>query len=283
MSSLRYFQRQHYWVGAFTAMACPCEVIVEADQATAQQAIETVAAEAWRIERQYSRYRDDNIVAQIHAAQGQPVEVNAETARLLDFAEQLYDLSGGLFDITAGVLRTLWDFKQQHIPTQAAIDQLLPYIGWSRLTWQSPWLTLPVGMQIDFGGLGKEYAVDRCAQLVAAHPALINFGGDLAVTRAPAAGQWSVAIEGAPAYVALKQGGLATSGGTQRYIHYQGRRYSHILNPTTGWPVVDAPLSVSVLADNCTQAGMLATMAMLQGDQAEEFLTTQQVQYWCQW
>ena len=140
-------------------MGGPCEVLAEvAEEPTARKIVEAVAACAWRIEDKFSRYRGDNIVARINASAGAPVEVDEETANLLDFAALMHRLSDGLFDITSGVLRRAWTFDGgNRIPSRADIDALLPLVGWSKLTWERPVLTLRPGMQIDFGGIGKEY------------------------------------------------------------------------------------------------------------------------------
>ena len=149
---------------------------------------------------------------------------------------------------------------------------------------------MPTGMEIDLGGIGKEYAVDRCVEALRAcldAPGLVNFGGDLAVTGPPQLRDaWRVAVEGdapdrADRLIDLRQGALATSGDARRFLQRGGVRYGHILDPTTGWPVRDAPHSVTVAADTCTQAGMLSTFAMLKGQGAEAFLDEQGVRYWC--
>jgi thiamine biosynthesis lipoprotein len=283
---------EHCYRGCFSAMAGPCEVLVDtADERLVFTLAEMAAAEAWRIEAKFSRYRDDNIIHQINHARGQPVEVDAETARLLDFAARCYDISEGLFDITSGILRLAWAFDGgDRVPTQSLIDSLLERIGWFRLEWENPWLTMPEGMQLDFGGIGKEYAVDRVADLLAAQtdaPLLINFGGDLHCSGAQRGGQpWTTGIEDpenqgkARETIRLYSGALATSGDARRYVQKDGIRYSHILNPKTGWPDPRSPRSVTVAAQNCTDAGILATLAMLQGKDAEEFLQAQQVRYW---
>lgn len=80
--------------------------------------------------------------------------------------------------------------------------------------------------------------------------------------------------------VAVQSGALATSGSSYRYLLSEGRRYGHVLNPRTGWPVEEPPLSVTVAASTCTEAGMLATFAMLHGRDAEVFLEKQEVRYW---
>ncbi len=273
-------------------MASPCEVLVESsarDAATA--AARAVAAEAWRIEDKFSRYRDDNIVHRINSSGGEPVSVDEETARLLDFAATLHQLSNGRFDITSGVLREVWHFDgSDRVPRPDVVRAILERVGWDRVTWDPPVLTLRKGMQIDLGGIGKEYAVDRCIAVLQSAidvPGLVNFGGDLAVTGAPRIRPaWKVAIEG-PAtgsperLIDLRQGALATSGDARRFLVKDGVRYGHILDPGTGWPIADAPKSVTVAADTCTQAGMLSTLAMLRGADAESFLESQGVLFWC--
>lgn len=116
---------------------------------------------------------------------------------------------------------------------------------------------------------------------------MINFGGDLVVTGAPQSREaWKVGIEGvtpdaAEKLIELRQGALATSGNARRFLIREGVRYSHILDPTTGWPVPDAPSSITVAGDTCTQAGMISTLAMLNGMEAESFLAEQGILYWC--
>jgi thiamine biosynthesis lipoprotein len=92
----------------------------------------------------------------------------------------------------------------------------------------------------------------------------------------------SVAATGtASRVIELRSGALATSGDTRRYVEVDGRRFGHIIDARTGWPAARAPRSVTVAADTCTQAGTLATLAMLQGADAVPFLEREAVQYWC--
>jgi thiamine biosynthesis lipoprotein len=273
-------------------MASTCEIhVADSDRRVAARALNLASREAWRIEKKFSRYRQDNIVYRISAAAGRKVQVDEETARLLDYAGTLYKLSGGLFDITSGVLRKAWRFDgSDRLPTNEQVQFLLAHVGWQRVEWEPPNITLEPGMEIDFGGIGKEYAVDRAAALVAplTQACLINFGGDLrALGPRPGGQAWQIGIEATDApgaahrLIEIFQGGLATSGDSRRYLLKDGQRYSHILDPTTGWPVPDAARSITVLADTCTDAGMLATFAMLKGSMAETFLTDQGIRYWC--
>jgi len=272
-------------------MASPCEVhVAAADRATAERIVALAAGEAARIEAKFSRYRRGNVIDTINTAGGRTVVVDAETAGLLDYAARLHELSDGLFDVTSGVLRRAWRFDgSDRVPSHAAIAALLPLVGWDKALWRAPELTLPPGMEIDLGGIGKEYAVDRAAALVRATSTscLLNFGGDLLALGSQAGGApWRVGIEsvteaGAAArHIDLSVGALATSGDSRRYLLKEGRRYGHVLDPTTGWPVADAPRSVTVAAPTCTEAGMLATLALLQGREAEPFLAAQGAQYW---
>ena len=119
----------------FKAMGSACEVVLAA--ASSQEA-ETLAKaaieEVLRIERKYSRYTPDSMVAQINQQAGfKPVACDAETWSLFQFASQLFEKSDGLFDITSGVLRRAWNFKQAQVPSSEQLDNLLPLIGWQKV------------------------------------------------------------------------------------------------------------------------------------------------------
>jgi thiamine biosynthesis lipoprotein len=275
----------------FTAMASPCEILVPSMSRETALAIGTVAAEeAWRVEKKYSRYRDDSVTAWINENRGTAIEVDAETASLMDFARQCFELSEGLFDITSGILRHAWTFDgSDRVPEAASIERLLRLVGFDRLQWRPPHLLLPAGMELDFGGIGKEYAVDRAYQLLAARhstPFLVNFGGDLRANRPPPHGPWQVGIERPDAdqeatmVLDLEYGALATSGDSRRYLMKDGIRYGHILNPLTGWPAPDSARSITVAAGSCTEAGLLSTVALVHGAGAQAYLEEQGVRYW---
>ena len=158
-----------YFVGTFEAMAGPCKVLVDTDdRAEAEEpARHRARGEARRIEQKFSRYRRDNIVHRDQPLQGEPIDVDDETALLLDYAATCYEMSDGMFDITSGVLRRIWTFDGgSRVPTRDAVRHCLRNVGWQRVEWESPTLRLPRGMEIDFGGIGKEYAVDRAAALI---------------------------------------------------------------------------------------------------------------------
>lgn len=284
-------RREEGYAARFAAMASDCELLIQTPDRKLAQALGRLAqAEAGRIEARYSRYRDDNIVYRINAARGAAVEADDELALLLNFAQTCWQLSDGAFDITSGALRRAWRFDGgDQVPSQAQIEALLPLVGWDKVDWDGASLRLPAGMEIDLGGIGKEYAVDRVAALAAElsdTPLLINFGGDLRANRPPRdAEAWRVGIEdygggGSAAVLQLAAGSLATSGDARRFVERDGRRYGHVLDPRTGWPVAGAPKSVTVGRGQCIEAGLLSTLALLQGERAEAFLSEQQCPHW---
>lgn len=283
----------------FQAMASPCSIQMDGqDERTMRQAAAEAIAEVQRIEHKYSRYRNDSIVSRINqSAGGAAVDVDAETADLLVFADALWHLSDGLFDITSGVLRRAWDFRAARLPEPAALHALLGAVGWDKVERNGSTVRLlQPGMELDFGGFGKEYAADRAAAVLHGHGighALVNLGGDLHALGARAVPKlrgtpWQIEIQhprpeaaGAKpslALLPLQQGGLATSGDYERFFIHDGRRYCHVLNPRTGWPVTHWQ-SVSVLAANTTTAGALTTIAMLKEADALDWLGTQGVRY----
>ena len=286
--------KSDHFCGRFNAMASPCELLIDTQDAVlAEQLTQLACQEALRIEHKYSRYRQDNWLAQLHRSNGQHVALADETYRLLCFADSCYQLSDGMFDLTSGVLRRAWRFDgSANVPDAAQVAALLPLIGWQKVSYDADKITLPEGMELDLGGIGKEYAVDcvarLCQQFAPGVSVLVNFGGDIQVSR-PRDNQrsWHVGIESlkgdaeAVQILKIQAGGLATSGDARRFLLKDGVRYSHILNPFNGYPVADAPRSVTVLAGHCIQAGLLATLALLQGAEAEAFLQQQGVRFWC--
>jgi thiamine biosynthesis lipoprotein len=269
----------------FRAMGSPCAILLHAEAADrAAEWLAAARAEVERLERRYTRYRDDSLTSEINRSAGDPtgVCVDAETAALLDYAETAHRQSAGLFDITSGVLRRAWDFRSGRIPSRHEVQQLLACVGWERLRWERPRLVLPLpGMQVDFGGVVKEYAADRVAALcrsLGARHGLVDLGGDLAVVGPhPDGSPWRVGIrdpedgERALRTLAVYAGGVATSGDYARCMVVDGVHYGHLLDPRTGWPV-SGPRSVTVLASHCLIAGTTASVAMLSGERAAAWL-----------
>ncbi len=281
-----------HWHGVFPAMASLCEILIEpCEKKLAQQLLSCAAGTTHDIESKFSRYKRDNLCSQINCSNGEPVAIDDETFRLLQFADTCFQISDGMFDITSGVLRKVWTFDGgDQIPSKEQIDQLLPFIGWDKVKFDENQVCIPIGMEVDFGGIGKEYAVDKVAnqmrEMATNTSVLVNFGGDLAISQPKSSSKpWLIGFErpigdDSQKSINLVQGGLATSGDTNRYLLKNGVRYSHIVSPKTGWPIEQAPAQVTVAGSNCIQAGLISTIAMLHGKEARSFLQAQQVPFW---
>ena len=269
---------------AFRAMGGDNELLLGGTAAldgVARAAIDDVQ----RIERKYSRYRDDGVTSAINrGAGGPPLAIDTETAALLGYAQTCFEQSQGRFDITAGALRSVWDFKREPPvrPDPGQLRAALANIGWGAVEWSSTTIRLPrPGMQVDFGGIGKEYAADRVATIAQeryARHGCVNLGGDVRVWGGrPDGSAWRVGIrhpraqEAAMAGVDLHDGAVATSGDYERYVDIDGKRYCHIIDARTGEPV-SAWRSVSVVAPLAIVAGSYATIAMLMQHDAQAWL-----------
>jgi len=275
----------NYFRAAFTAMGSPCEIqLFAATRAQAKRIADAAIADVRRLEARYSRYRDDSLLSAINrvAAAGGSLAVDEETAGLLNYALACYEQSDGLFDISSGLLRQAWRFDRGALPDPAQIRRLLDRVGWHKLRWNPPLLEFPsAGMELDFGGIVKEYAVDRAAALCRAAGVahgVVNLGGDVKLIGSRADGSpWRVGIahprlHGATVQtLALREGAVASSGDYERCIVVDGVRYGHVLNPQTGWPVRHLA-AVSVIGDFCVVAGSASTIALLKEDAGPAWL-----------
>ncbi|AEG01098.1 FAD:protein FMN transferase [Methylomonas methanica] len=276
--------RQHFHFN-FKAMGTPCDLQLFApDPATAQKVADLAIQDIQRLERKYSRYRDDSLLSDINrvADQGGSIAVDEETAGLLHYADACHQQSDGLFDISSGLLRKAWRFDKGQLPEQTLIASLLERVGWEKVRWSPPELTFLVpNMELDFGGIVKEYAADRVATLcrqAGCRHGLVNLGGDVKIIGPRMDGQpWRIGIahprnkNALLESLALHQGAVASSGDYERCIIIDGKRYSHVLNPKTGWPVGHLT-SVTVISDHCVIAGSASTIAMLKEVQGPVWL-----------
>lgn len=266
---------------SFQAMGSHCEVqLFDESRINAKRLAQKLNAEVDRLERKYSRFQADSLVSLINAQAGDKhgIKIDQETKLLFDHALTCYEESEGLFDITSGQLSRIWDFKSGQVPDQKLITKALKNTGFHKLSWQQSRLHMPAGVEIDFGGIVKEYAADSLAELARAlgsNSGLINMGGDFSVIGPmPEDESWPVAIadpqstgstKSIMATINLSAGGLASSGDYERFFFFEGERYSHILNPKTGWPSKGLR-AVSVASHLCTVAGSMASIAMLKNE-----------------
>jgi thiamine biosynthesis lipoprotein len=279
----------------FSAMGGSNEIAVAEVESAVEvaAAMEAAAREVLRIEGKFSRYRSDgaSIVHAINlaAGTGRWTSCDSETLALLAAAREFHRLSGGLFDITSGVLRRAWNFKEALLPATSELAPLLDLIGFDRIEFEQNAVRLPkAGMEIDLGGIGKEYAADRALAVLAGRGlrhSYVNLGGDIAAMGGRPDGlPWRFGVSDPRdsgqviASIDIHSGGVVTSGDGEKFIEVQGRRYCHILSPRTGYPV-ECWRSVSVRGVSAMRAGALATIAMLKEQDAVDFLAAQRCHY----
>jgi len=246
-----------------------------------QRHAETIARaaenEAFRIERKFSRFREESVVSEIARNAGRaPVAVDDETVALVEAALDLARLTGGRFDPTVGVLRRAWNFRAPRVPDDDELAALLPLVNHGAVSVRDGTVFLErEGMELDLGGVGKEYAVDRAADVLRAHgvtSALLNFAGDVRTIGGRGDGRpWSIGVADprAPgqcrfAVRLIGGAGVATSGDYERCFVKDGVRYHHLLDATTGRPA-QGVMSATVVAASAFLAGRIATAAFLLG------------------
>ena len=256
-------------------MGCPCELRFDADSKAAfSRAIEPCLGEIRRFEAKYSRYLPDSVTSAINRAAGtSPVRVDAETVSILKYAAVCHEQSDGLFDLTSGGFRHVWQPHRTTLPSQQELDACAAKVGWDKVQFSEREVFLPLpGMELDFGGVVKEYAADAAAEVArnaGIRHGLVNLGGDIRIVGPQADGRpWPIGIvhptlrDAAIATLSLAEGAVTTSGGYERYVEIEERRYSHLIDPRTGWPA-EGLLSVSVVASQTIVAGSVATVALL--------------------
>jgi thiamine biosynthesis lipoprotein len=272
----------------FFAMGTNCELQLYSPSARlARQVRDVIVADVHRLEKKYSRYLSESLLSNINrcAAQGGVIQVDEETAALLNYADTCHRESDGLFDISSGILRKIWakDQLQAGLPDPAALAAVMKNVGWHKLRWTGTELCFPVaGMELDLGGIVKEYAADRSCNQCREHGiefGLVNLGGDIAIV-GPHADEspWQIAIRHPAQHstalkmIELSNGALASSGDYERHVIIDNKRYGHIINAHTGWPT-QALVAVSVQADFCLVAGSAATIGMLKESEGKIWLT----------
>jgi len=265
----------------FPALGTMCEVQYAAPGGDAQATTFERAATAWvtAFEARYSRFKPDSIVSQINTAAGRAwIDVDAEMEGLLKLCDTLHFMTQGVLDPTALPLIKLWDYKAAtpRVPSANEVAAARALVGWKKVQRAPGKVYLPEpGMALDFGGFGKEYAVDVTAQIAAEHgitSALVDFGHDLrAVGAPPGRPAWHIGLEDpqkpgtSSGSIAIVGKGIASSGDYIRCFVVDGKRYGHIIDPRTGSPVTNGCIQATVIAASCLQAGVLSTTAFVLG------------------
>lgn len=264
----------------FQALGTTCEIQYATKDNVPHWEFERAAIQwVMNFEAKYSRFRQSSLLSKINDAAGHDwIDVDEQTESLLTLCGTLYTLSNGVLDPTALPLIKLWNWKAEQpiIPNSAQIEAARRLVGWNKVQRAPGKVLLPEsGMALDFGGFGKEYAVDVVAQIAIDHGignVLVDFGHDLrALGAPPGRPAWHVGLED-PKHpgkldgsVALTGKGIASSGDYVRCFRINGRRYGHIIDPRTGWPVSNGCTQATVVAGSCLQAGALSTTAFVLG------------------
>jgi FAD:protein FMN transferase len=246
-------------------------------RAVAEEVALRAMAEAERIERKYSRYLPDSVISRINRDAGRtPVAVDRETVELVEHALRLAEETGGAFDPTVGVLRKAWNFREGRVPSREEVEELLPFVDRRQVAVRNGTIFLRrSGMELDLGGVGKEYAVDRVASRLLEEgigSAVVNLSGDLKTLGSRGDGRpWNLGVidprdKGRCLFAVrlLGNGGVASSGDYERFFMKDGVRYHHLLDARTGWPARGVA-ATTVIAPSAFQAGLAATAAFLLG------------------
>jgi thiamine biosynthesis lipoprotein len=230
-------------------------------------------------EAKFSRFRPDSLVSRINAAAGREwVKTDSDMETLLDIAAEIHTCTKGIIDPTLLPLLKVWNWKVAHLrlPDRADVKAALALTGWSKVQRRPGAVFLPeAGMGLDFGGFGKEFAVDRLAALArqaGITDAIVDLGRDLYAMGGNGAHPfWHIGIEDGnqpgTCWGGLGVNGRAgsASGDYARYFFHDGVRYGHILDPRTGWPVSNGMRAVTVVANTCLQAGIYSTAVFILG------------------
>jgi len=273
-----------YYSSRGEAMGTSCRLVFSApSRATADEFRQMFADWLHEFEKRYSRFRESSLISRINASAGiHAVDIDRELSSILALCDWFHWVSRGIFDPTMLPLERLWDYHVDtpSVPSSDAVEKAKSLVGWKHVQRSEMSVFLPIkGMALDIGGIGKEYAVDRVFEMAedaGLTDVMVDFGHDVRVLgHPPEGGGWRIGLEDprCPGRcwtgVGLSSMAIATSGNYARGFEWQGKRYGHILDPRTGYPVDNGSLSTSVVAPTCTEAGILSTAAFIFG--ADEF------------
>ena len=252
-------------------------------------ALDGVMALCRHYEDLFSRTKEGSDVWRINESGGKPVEVDAETAELLGTAAGFSEKTDGAFDVTVAPASSLWDFHAENpvLPDPAAVSAAVEKIGWRHILVEGTSVTAREGAQVDLGGVAKGYIADKAAAYLREQGVecfLLNFGGNVLCgggkadqpadgpdglgayrigVRKPFGGQTDKA-----ATAEVRTGSVVTSGTYERYFELDGKRYHHILDPATGYPVENGLDSVTIFSESSTVGDILSTACFVLGPEA---------------
>lgn len=250
-------------------------------QAALQEAEECIQ----QVEGLWSVTDEDSEIYQANHSGGQPVTVSEETAQIISFALEMAQRTGGALDPTIYPVLTAWGFTtdSKQVPSQQRITRLLEQVGYDRIRLNGTELTVPDGMELDLGAVGKGYTADLVTEILRRHgvsSALISLGGNIqAIGSRPDGSDWRLGIRapwesGNLGVLTVSDAAVVTSGGYENYFDdEQGNIYWHILDPSTGYPADSGLQSVTIVGREGKMCDALSTALFVMGAQSAE-------QYW---
>lgn len=257
------------------------------DQATAERACEAAFERIAEIEQVASDYRPDSELMRLCAqAGGPPVRVSEELFTLLKRAQELSRRTGGAFDVTVGPFVQLWRRARRtgQFPTEQELQEAKGRVGYEKMVIDDAKRTVQLlvpGMRLDLGGIAKGYALDCALKVLQQHgirQALVEAGGDIVAGLAPpGTAGWRIRIENASPereWVYLALGAISSSGDTEQYVEYQGKRYSHIVDPRTGWGLTTRVAATVVARDGITSDSLATALCVLGKDAGMKLIRT---------
>jgi len=266
-----------------TQMGLPFRIVLYAEsQAAADTAARAAFARVAELNQVFSDYEDDSELTLLSrsAGSGRAVPVSHELWRLVNVAQAMSQKSGGAFDITVGPLVQVWRRarRRRELPTPEVIAEAKSRVGWEKVVLdprrRTATLLVP-GVRLDFGSIAKGRALDEALRVLRQHDitrALVTGSGDMAIGDPPPGRTgWRIELApldapGAPPtrFLSLRNCGFATSGDLFQHVELGGKRYSHIVDPRTGWAMTDHSLVV-VIARDCVTANSLSTTTCVVG------------------
>ena len=265
--------------------------IYTADKYIAEKVFNDIVQEINRLDYLMSNYKKESVLSKLNKnATTEPADCNNELAYVIEQSIQYSDITDGAFDITIGPLMKMWGFykKQGRIPGKEELESVLESVSYKNIIIEEKVIKSlsknPVtvktvffkntGTQIDLGGIGKGYAVDMATRVLkqnGINSALINFAGNIyTMGTPPGKDSWVIGLqhpresEGLLGLFEIKDKAVSTSGDYEKFFTIEGKRYSHIIDPRTGYPVKDI-VSVTIVTDNATRADALSTGVFVLG------------------
>ena len=257
--------------------------VVANDSIQANKYIDTAVEEISRIEKLISSWDDNSQTSEINRNAGtKPVKVDKELFDLIERAIGISKLTDGAFDISYASMDRIWKFdgSMTKMPSKEEITASVEKVGYKNIVLDKKNNTVFLkleGMKIGFGAIGKGYAADNAKDLLilkGVTSGIINASGDMNTWgKQPNGNEWKVAITNPMdknkvfALLPITNGAVVTSGNYEKYVNFNGKRYTHIIDPRTGYPSTGI-VSVTVFAPKAELADALATSVFVMGKEA---------------